>query len=361
MNIRDVFKKVFGIKKVESNYEVKDTNLDLMIDDDLLLIMLGQWMGVYPDCVKTSGPGLSIYESLDPKDFKKRHKITVKERNQIENRFAMLLQQAGYNIEDICILEDYDNEEYTFTGNFFSLDGVVNFGIRFGDFFEECPNMRINDNGSYSIYNYDRKKDKLSLESVTKELENGNTFHRYVSEYSYYGDVYNDSERIEVAIKYPEPLNDGENTYVDEEMMEVILSSVVFPISIEELCNRIASCLMVDSDMYPSISIVIKKNVNDKSIISDEARFKDGKFEKLVISKDGKKVTVDRFDNWSYDTDTHTINHTLDNEVSYGFKSMPVEQFEAMPTPQELVNNATNEVEAVKGITLSLMKKNKSN
>jgi hypothetical protein len=50
------------------------------------------------------------------------------------------------------------------------------------------------------------------------------------------------------------------------------------------------------------------------------------------------------------------------DEVSYGIKGMPIDQLEAMPTPQELVNSAEAEIENVRGISYTLFnKKSKSN
>lgn len=364
MGLKNSLKKIFGIKKEEpkSSYEMVPTNLDIVIDNDELIVTLGQWMGMYPDTIKSGGNGFYVYSHLEASDYLRKHKPTVKERDQIENRFASILMQAGYDIEDICVLDEFDSENLRFIGTFFSLTGDAEFNLRFGDFFEEPRNLRIAHNGSYSIYNYNSKPNMITLDTVTKDIDDTRKFHRYVSEFTYYGDLYDDENRLEVEVKYPESLGKGDssdNPYVDTVRMEEIISGITFPCDIEDVCSRISEALSIDAELFPKVCVIVKKKINGKDRITDEAYFKDGKFEKLIITKNGRRIIIDKFNNWTYDTDTHTVNHMAEHEVSYGIKGMPIEQFEAMPTPQELVDNATSAIEEVKGMSLSLFKKKK--
>lgn len=370
MGLKDSIKKILGIKKeVKDTYEKVPTQLDIVIDNDELIVTLGQWMGIYPDTVKSGGNGFCVYTHLDAKDYLRRHRPTVKERDQIENRLANILMQAGYDIEDICVLDEFDSENLKFIGTFFSLTGDAEFSLRFGDFFEEPRNLRIAHNGSYSIYNYQHatknRPDMVTLDTVTKDIDESRKFHRYVSEFTYYGDLYDDENRLEVEVKYPESLGNGDsidNPYVDTKKMEEILSGITFPCDIEDVCSRIAEGLSIDAALFPKVCVIVKKKINGKDRITDEAYFKDGKFEKLVITKNGRRIIIDRFNNWTYDTDTHTVNHMAEHEVSYGIKGMPIDQLEAMPTPQELVSNAEAEIENVRGMSYTLFnKKSKSN
>lgn len=370
MGLKEKLMKLIGIKKedVKVTYNIVPTNLQVCIDNEELLVRLGQWMDIYPDSVKHTEGCVTVYEDYEPRNFLRRHKITVAERDEIENRFARILQCAGFDMEDICVLEQFDDENLSFNGSFLSLTNDVNISLRFGDFFEEPRNIRICHDGVYAVYNYSHTKNKtdmITLDTVTKDLDNGKKFHRYVSEFTYYGDVYDDENRVEVEVGYPEALANGntiDNPYVFTQTMEEVLSSVTFPVDIEDLCSKIASGLKGDVSLFPRISVVVKKTINDKSVVTDEAKFKEGKFEKLVITKNGRKVTIDRFNNWSYDTDTHTVNHMAQDEVSYGIKGMPIDQLEAMPTPQELVSSAEAEIENVRGISYTLFnKKSKSN
>lgn len=371
MGLKEQLMKLIGIKKKEvtDKYKVIPTNLQLCIENEELLVRLGQWMDIYPDSVKHTEGCVTVYEDYEPRYFLRRHKITVAERDEIENRLAIILQMAGFDMEDICVLEQFDDENLSFVGTFLDLTNDVNFSLRFGDFFEEPRNIRIAHDGVYSVYNYQpaskHKPDMITLDTTTKELDGNRKFHRYVSEFNYYGDVYDDENRLEVEVKYPECLGKGDTTdnpYIYLDKMEEIISGITFPTTIEDVCSKISLGLRGDVSRFPVVRVVISKKVNDKSVVTDEARFKDGKFDKLVITKNGKTVTVDKFNNWSYDTDTHTVHHMAEDEVSYGFKGMPVDQFEAMPTPQELVSSAASEVEEVKGMAYTLFnKKSKSN
>ena len=143
MGLKEKLMKLIGIKKedVKVTYNIVPTNLQVCIDNEELLVRLGQWMDIYPDSVKHTEGCVTVYEDYEPRNFLRRHKITVAERDEIENRFARILQCAGFDMEDICVLEQFDDENLSFNGSFLSLTNDVNISLRFGDFFEEPRNI----------------------------------------------------------------------------------------------------------------------------------------------------------------------------------------------------------------------------
>ena len=78
MGLKEKLMKLIGIKKedVKVTYNVVPTNLQVCIDNEELLVRLGQWMDIYPDSVKHTEGCVTVYEDYEPRNFLRRHKIT---------------------------------------------------------------------------------------------------------------------------------------------------------------------------------------------------------------------------------------------------------------------------------------------
>lgn len=345
---------------------------EVRINDTELSVTLGQWMGILPDAVKTGGNGMYVISSLDASELIKKGGISKMDFATIIRRFSNILKMAGFGTGNTCILDRFDGEKLSFRCTFEETGEVAEMKIRFGSWLDECPAFIIEFDGIVSRYDYwhadNKKPDRLHLSNVVKDLDNEGKkkFYHYVSEFRYIASVYDDENKIEVEIQYPESLEYGhtENPYVNKELLEEILSSVTFPIDIETLVARIPEALSNDAKAYPTISVVIKKLSKDQSKkdkVTDEAIFKNGTFDKLTITRNGKIVTVDQFDTWSYSTDianvaqTQTPNHG--RAINYGYKEIPVDEFEHLESPQVLVNEAKKEVEEVKILAKTMLTK----
>ena len=129
-----------------------------------------------------------------------------------------------------------------------------------------------------------------------------------------------------------------------KELLEEIISSISFPVDIESIVSRIPEGLIGDVNTFPTISVKISKLGEKDFVTTDEAIFKNGEFDKLTLTRNGRKITVDQFDTWSYSTDianvaqTTTPNHG--KALNYGYKAIPVDEFEHLESPQVLVNEA---------------------
>lgn len=375
INIKNLINKITGKKKDEELVTIGRYSTDcpeVIIKNPELTVTLGQWMNVLPDSVKSGGNGMFIISHLDADELIKRKGISKSDYSKIIRKFSKLLSMAGFGSGNTCILDSFDDQHYTFRCTFEETGEVADMRIRFGSWMDEGPALVVDFDGIKSTYDYwpeDKKKDdRLYLGHVVKSLDknSGKEFYHYVSEFRYIGNVYDDENRVEVEIKYPDSLDYGhtENPYVNEELLEEILSSVSFPVDIETLVTKIAEALSYDTKTYPIISVVVKKAGKKDFVTTDEAIFKNGEFDKLTLTRNGKKVTVDQFDAWTYSTEianvaqTNTPNHG--KALMYGYKSIPVDEFEHLESPQVLVDEAKKEVEGVKTLAKRLLQQNKT-
>lgn len=350
-------------EKVETSLEELFPNCpELTITDNELLVTLGQWMGKLPDSVKIGGNGMFFITHLDANELLAKNKISDTELKVIEKRFANLLRMAGFGKGNICALDNFDRKNLTFDCYFYGTGDEAKMRISFGSWIDSGPELIIEYDQIKTIYDYIRayedEPDRLQVQSVTKEVDgNGKKFHRYVSRYTYYGYVYDKDNKLSVKIDYPEAVKeDGKNSFVDIEKMEEVLSSVTFPTEIEDLCKKVASALLVDSKELGNLEITVRKMKDQEELnVTDQAHFYEGQFRSLTKTKNGKTITVDQFDAWSYTTPTYKVNQTADNQLNCSYTNMPLTELVTMSTPQELVESLTPEVEDVKKLAKNLL------
>ena len=364
MGLKDKLYNFLGIKKEWKNKEslVNNTLLEVGINDELLVITLGQWLGILPDAIKIGNKDSHYYNSLSATDFLKRYVLTKDQKRMICKRVAYLFELAGFGYDDICMLQNFDDEKLTFKACFTKYDDL-DCEITWGHFLDACAQLRIRNGKEYYKYDFssNKKEDKLSLEVYENSLDNGNTYHYYDSEYRYHGKIFNDQYRLNVEIKYPEDIKDSDNIYVDKVKMQNILSEISFPADIQKICTLVSSALLVEPNLFPEINVCVKKVLEDKKQdeIIDKAVFKNGEFHEFVITKDGKTIVVDKFDNWSIKDKYHSVTGNSDVEIGYVVNKVPKGQLALYNNPVMIIDSALFDYEDAKGIALTLLKKEK--
>lgn len=367
MNLKDAI-SFFKNRKNKNNESVleqveryDDECPQVIIKNTELAVSLGQWMGALPDAVRSGGHGMFVITQLTADELLKKQRISNQDLINVVRRFSNILRMAGFGKDNTCTLDRFEPEDLSFRCTFENTGEESEMRIRFGSWLDEGPALFIDYDNIHSVYEFwhedKQHPDRLYLQSVIKDLDiDGNKkFYHYVSEFRYIGAVYDKEKRLDIEIQYPKSLEYGftENPYVDREKLEELLSSIYFTEDIESIVSRIPEVLSCDAKEYPTISVTIKKLGKDrqKDTVTDEAIFKNGEFTKLTITRNGKKVSVDNFDTWSYATDVVFVDQTTTPEqgktIAYGYKAIPVDEYENLDSPQVIIQEAQEYVEEV--------------
>lgn len=376
MNLKDAISFFKNRRNKNQNFveqvgQYDDNCPEVIIKNTELTVSLGQWMGALPDSVKTGGNGMFVITQLDADELMKRKRISNQDLSSVVRRFSNILRMAGFGKNNTCTLDRFEPEDLSFRCTFENTGEVSDMRIRFGSWLDEGPALFIDYDNIHSVYEFwhedKQRPDRLYLQSVTKDLDkDGNKkFYHYVSEFRYIAAVYDNDKRIDIEIQYPESLEYGftDNPYVDSKKIEELISSIDFNEDIESIVSKIPDTLFKDVKEYPTISVVIKKLSKDRKndIVTNEATFKSGEFTKLIITRNGKKVMIDNFDTWSYTTNIGFVDQTStpnnDRTISYGYKSIPVDDMEHLESPQVLVSEAKEYVEEVKKLGKVMLQK----
>lgn len=366
------------------NRRNKKINLDEMypdcsnvtIKDKKLAVTIGQWLGTLPDAIKTTGKGFITISSMTAEEYMSRKHVRQEELTIIAKRFANVLKKAGFGLGNDCTLSNFDDEELTFDCVFNNTGEVARMEISFGDGFEYSNELIIEFDNIVQKYDFfhryneqiDDKEDILSLQSIKKETECGNTFNRYISPYRYIGTIEEGKYKIEIEIKYPDE-NEAtypENDYVDEDKLEQLLTFADQPAEIVDLYYGVLKTLKQPVASYGiSIKATRKDMVDEKEIITvtDAIVCSGSSLSEFTINKNGRIITVKPHGVWSYNSLEWQISHHAFDRITYSLNDSVIneEKLSEMPSPQDAYTEAKQEAESVRKLAKTLVEKKKSN
>lgn len=364
----------------------KDKNINLeelypgcpnvTIKDKRLAVTIGQWLGTLPDAIKTTGKGFITISSLTADEYMSRKHVKQEELAIIAKRFANVLKMAGFGLGNDCTLSNFDDEELTFDCVFNNTGEVARMEISFGDGFEYSNELIVEFDNIVQKYDFfnryseqiDDKEDVLSLQSIKKETEYGNTFERQLSPYRYYGRIEEGKYRIDIEISYPDD-NEAtypENDYVDEEKLESLLAIADHPAEIVELYYGVLKSLKLPASSYGLNIKVSRKDIVDgkEKITVTDAIVCSGSFlNEFTINKNGRIITVKPHGVWSYNSLEWQISHHAFDRITYSLNDSVIneEKLSEMPSPQDAYIEAKQEAENVRKLAKTLIEKKKSN
>ncbi len=366
------------------NRRNKKINLDEMypdcsnvtIKDKKLAVTIGQWLGTLPDAIKTTGKGFITISSMTAEEYMSRKHVRQEELTIIAKRFANVLKMAGFGLGNDCTLSNFDDEELTFDCVFNNTGEVAHMEINFGDGFEYSNELIVEFDNIVQKYDFfnryseqiDDKEDVLSLQSIKKETEYGNTFERQLSPYRYYGRIEEGKYRIDIEISYPDDnkATYPENDYVDEEKLESLLAIADHPAEIVELYYGVLKSLKLPASSYGLNIKASRKDIVDgkEKITVTDAIVCSGSFlNEFTINKNGRIITVKPHGVWSYNSLEWQISHHAFDRITYSLNDSVIneEKLSEMPSPHDAYIEAKQEAENVRKLAKTLIEKKKSN
>lgn len=244
----------------------------------------------------------------------------VAKTSEVSEKFGVILMRLGFSSEDEIILCNYNEELSTFQYIVNGKGPYYGDSISLYDYFsEENPEIYIS-RGS-TRYQYECFRDangeiipNFTLVSYDVQFSNDILYHRILSLENACYVIKSGAYSLEFLIGKPLNLeNKGAFKLVNEDKLVEYLSSLVFPIKIDEVYKRICDISLGDISKYPLLSIeVTKYNLNvSGSVITDLILLRDGELVRFGMTKDEKTIIVDANGSWEYDTLESTVSFSV--------------------------------------------------
>lgn len=341
----------------------------LVIDSLVLQVAIAQWLGILSNSKRQGTSSFALISHLDASELIKRSPFFVDsniKRIDLKTaiiRFANLLSMTEIKESDTCILDNFNEENLTFDCTLQSTGEVIKMSLLYGNI-DDLPEIRMTGDKKYRRYEYhypyDDKDERIELSSYANQLgENGLQFNRYVSKYTYYGHLTDNDNKLDIEIGYPNSLDEATNNiYIDEELLEMHLNTLPFPIEVDDACRAVAASLKVSPSELKYINIVIsKKQENGKFKNSQIANFRDGEMTRFWIEKDGKVIDITNFGLWKHSNEQYTVAENEDKEMSFECKNISLDSIEQSFKPIEAIKEAQKEVEEVRRLAKTILNK----
>lgn len=350
MKLKKIVENIIKKKSAES-LEVKDNHdIDeflevpsVVFEDVNLQIKVGQWLEVLYG-VKTIGDNtFSFSTSLSTEDFiingVLEDKLVLNKVNQI---FGEVLCFVGIDKNETCVINNYNEEDFSFDIELVNSSSKARVSLRFGSFMDSSPEFIIDYNNVKRKFDYSglskEGKIQMSLQDYTiYNSLNGNSYCKLLSPWSSYDIVYNKDIKYRLIVGNPVSISFNESrnyTFFLEnnEDLQKYFLDLKMPVDFNDLFkNILIICNISEEDLCKipifELSMITLEDGKEVNVVN-QIDLKNGVLSKFVFSKDGVIVSSDGENlfkcevfNYIYGMDVNTIvEDILGNEI---FKSFP--------------------------------------
>lgn len=348
MNIKNIFKeKNVTENKSADNLKTEIAPLDVpkVVFEDLeLQVTLGQWLGV-----------LSSQEDFE----------TSEKSEKIVTKFGQILKLVGIDNAETCTLNQFDRDNFSFNCHFNNSGNDANISLKWGNIIDFGPEFIIdyqNENKTYEYYKGNEEKPtRLNLQHYTiKNVEDGNSFVRFLSPYEASFTLQNGEYSFSINIVKPESIKaDSLSGYTfkirNEEELQQYLLGLSFPFEINEVYKKICEISIDSISEYPSFRLRTIKRLDKKTNkTTDMISLSHGQLEKIVMTKNEKTIAIDSNGNWSYDSSKLSVSQSDKGAVNYSLNSISEELLKGA-IPFEQYTAVNQEVEQVRKIVKTML------
>ena len=245
-------------------------------------------------------------------------------------KFEQVLLDIGFNKDDIVYLyEKNNNLEYCYSVNEDEKNTNNFIKLSFGAFMDRGSSIDIWNNEGYKNYsfvedNFDNEKRIFKLSINEKKISRDISYRRYFDSYYALFEIKNKDYKFEFIVSNYS--NDKENIIKldNEDKLEEYLVNLIFPVDIIDVYKNIVDICNLDVSKYQSFEIkIIPSKVGKKG---DMIELKDGEFIQINMTKNGKRICLNKNDVWSYEMvdDDSLAKFSMfysNNNVSYNISS----------------------------------------
>lgn len=345
----------FEIGSKELLFGISKERPKIIFEEPTLQFAIGQWLKILPTVMVTNFFGVERRKNLDYKSLRKSKKISKSELTLVSMVFEMLLKKIGIENKEICVLNNFDEEKFTFDCNLIKSKEKISIFIRQEDYFEFGPELTITTDKYEKTYdyskNYNNKNMTLILRYYTlKNNDNNNTCFRYLGDHSTCFKLKNGD--LELSINVYAPYDyiltespEGKFRLKNEEQFEEYLLNLSAPIDILSVYNMFRKTCLDEWIKYPSIEIKVEES-DDKKLV-DLLSLKRGELSNFILTRNEKTISFNRYGEWYYESERVCLDSY--DKLNINFNSISKVESECceVTASREELEEINREVEAV--------------
>ena len=322
-----------------------------------LMARVGFWSGViYENQVKDYSDK-RLYANMDHPNPLIRIWFPPFEVRAIKLEFQYVLLCAGIDKDEECYLSDLDQKNFTFNCHLKKANKDVKISMRW-ETIDDLAQITLEDDEKIASFDHlfyrNEKVSEVIPGDYTLKKGDKSCFRFMSGRYAEYTLSDKDGHSLKIHVERPdwitEPIYDYQYHLDHEKELEEYLLGLSFPIDISEVYKKLISISLGKASDYPGINLEVKKG---KDTLTDKILLSYGNLVDFMITRDGKRVHIDKDGNWSFDTDSISVNQSTDGSVGY---SIHADSYDTLL--ESLSNNhfvtAKEEVEGIKEYSKTL-------
>ncbi len=300
-------------------------------------VRIGVWSETLTDRKARQYTDENFYNLLNKKNELKRIVIPKELLERVNHEFGRILKMAGFPEDEICIIDQFNQDNFSFHTHFYKGNKDYTMSFRWGDPIDELAQITFSNDTRSDTYEYLHFNDDRPSELIPYHytVKNGQTScYRYLSPYSAPYQVSNGEYNFIIDVARPESITEpGYNGYrfhlKNETQLEEYLLGLSFPFDISEVYKKIQQISLGKVSNYPSIKMEVKRKIDEKnSVITDQISLKDGKLNFFTMTKGDKTITIDKDNNWSYTSSKVSIENNNDGSIQYKLNTKSYQELE---------------------------------
>lgn len=304
------------------------------------------------------------------RDLEKNIARWLEEKTSVQEGFGKVLSQIGFSSNDTIILDDYNQDDFSFSCSTKSIPDIKKrISLKYGNYIDDFSEITLTSDEVEKNYEYIYSPDSgLRVRQhhySKKNTDNGNLCYRCLFPYSYYIIIKNSEYNFLVDVEIPDnlkksPCVDNDHPYrlKNEEALEQYLLSLSFPIAIDEVYKKICELSLDPVNLYPRLILKVRKKIDDnKTMITDSIIMEQGQISSFIITRNDKTISLNNLEDWTYEAPE--ISAISKDGLDFFFK-VHVENREQLSktiSPIEEFDKISDEVEQVRKLKKSLIQK----
>lgn len=357
---------LFSKKKIEKIEEKEEENVpDVVFPDLQSQVRIGVWSEALTDRSARQYTDENFYNYLEKGNGLKRIVIPKFLLNRVKQEFGRILKMAGVPEDEVCIIDQFDKENFSCRVHFYRENKDYAMSFRWGDPIDNLAQITIADDKRSDTYEYLHYTDGTTPSELTPyhyTIKNGDTScYRFLSAYSAPYRVSNGDYTFTIDVARPESITTpgytGYRFHLNNEaQLEEYLLGLTFPFDISEVYKRVQQISLGKVSAYPSIKLEVKKKVDEKnSITTDQISLSKGKLNVFTMTKGDRTITIDKDENWTFSSPKLSIQNYSDGAVGYSLNTKSYQELEKALAENQY-ENIHREVQKVKSLSEELFK-----
>ena len=337
---------------------------DIRFPDVQSQVRIGLWSEVLTDKDAKQYTDENFYRYLEKGNGLNRIIIPQFQLNRVKREFGRILVMAGFPKDEVCIIDQFDKENFSFRAHFYRGDKDFNISLRWGDPIDELAQITIADEARSDTYEYlhyyDGRPSELTLYHYTLNNDK-NSCYRYLSPDSALYRVADGEYVFTIEVERPESITEpgysGYRFHLDKEKeLEEYLLGLSFPFDISEVYKKVQQLSLGKVSIYPSVKFEVKKKLDEKnSVLTDQISLTKGKYNVFTMTKGDKTITIDKDNNWTYTSPQVSVENKNDGSIGYKLNTKSYQELERVLATNQF-GPVSSEVQKVKSLSEELFK-----